>query len=193
MQEYLDKLEQMIESKNLYQFCVFPDVKPFKIIKKDKEEMIKILKKNPEKYADRKIAIITLTPVPSGFKKNDYIFIIHIKVLIIYEDGSFNKRQDDSWGLSLKYLSEDLEKYPFSMKNLEKIVNLVYKRKIASEFGGMYYDHFKKLLKKMSDKNPKKTSRIKSKKSIKSSLKKYKKSKSSKKSLKRTKKSKKYY
>jgi len=193
MQDYLDKLERMIESKNLYQFCVFPDVKPFKIIKKDKAEIKTVLKKNPEKYADRKIAIVTLTPVPSGFKKKDYIFIIHIEVLIIYEDGSFNKRQDDSWGMSLKYMPEDLEKYPFSMKNLEKIVNLVYKRKITSEFGGMYYDNFKKALKKMSDKKPKKISRIKSKKSVKSSSKKYKKSKSSKKSLKRTRKSSKKY
>jgi len=178
----------MIETKNIEQFCVFPDVKPFKIIKKDKAEIKKVLKENPEKYADRKIAIVTLTPFPSGFKKKDFIFIIHIEVLIIYEDGSFNKRQDDSCGMSLKYMPEDLEKYPFSMKNLEKIVNLVYKRKITSEFGGMYYDNFKKALKKMSDKKPKKISRIKSKKSIKSSSKKYKK-----KSLKRTRKSSKKY
>ena len=192
MEDYLDNLKKMIDSKNLEQFCVFPDVKPFKIIKKDKVEIKKVLKENPEKYSGRKVAIVTLKTDPKGFKKNDDIFSISVGIYIIYEDGSFNKRQDDSWGLLLRYLPEDLEKYPFSMKNLEKIVNLVYKRKIASEFGGMYYDHFKKLLKKMSDKKPK-TSRIKSKKSIKSSLKKYKKSKSSKKSLKRTKKSKKYY
>jgi hypothetical protein len=188
MEDYLDKLERMIQSKNIEQFCVFPDVKPFKIIKKDKAEIKKVLKENPEKYSGRKVAIVTLKTDPKGFKKNDDIFSIGIGIYMIYEDGSFNKRQADSWGLLLKYMPEDLEKYPFSIKNLEKIVNLVYKGKIASEFGGMYYDHFKKLLKKMSDKKSKKISRIKSKKSIKSSLKKYKK-----KSLKRTRKSSKKY
>ena len=79
MQDYLDKLERMIESENLYQFCVFPDVKPFKIIKKDKAEIKKVLKENPEKYANRKIAIVTLTPVPSGFKKKRlYIYFSYI-------------------------------------------------------------------------------------------------------------------
>lgn len=170
MEDYLNKLRETIFNKKLTQFCVFPDVSTFKIIKKDKAEIRKILKENPEKYAGRKIAVITLKTVPSGFKKKDYIFIIHIDVLIIYEDGSFNKRQDDSWGLSLKYLSEDLEKYPFSMKNLEKIIKLVYKRKITSEFGGMYYDHFKKLLKNLSGTPSKQSNRIK-KNSTKSSLK----------------------
>jgi hypothetical protein len=149
MEEYLDKLKIMISDKKLSQFCVFPDVKPFKIIKKNKNEIIKILKKSPKKYVDRKIAIVTLKPIVSGFKKKDYIFRINIEILIIYEDGSFNKRQADGWGLSVKYLSKDLEKHPFSMKNLEKIVNLVYKRKITSEFGGMYYNDFKKAVKNL--------------------------------------------
>ena len=48
MNEYLDILERMIETKNIQQFCVFPDVKPFKIIKKDKEEIIEIMKRNPK-------------------------------------------------------------------------------------------------------------------------------------------------
>jgi len=183
MQDYLDKLERMIESKKLNDFCVFPDVKPFKIIKKPISEMVKIMRENPDKYADREIVVVRLDTNKSGFKSKGYIFMVSVTNYQIYEDGRINKKHNDSWGISINYMADDLEKHPFKMRNIEKIIKLVNKGDLTSDITGVSYNQFEKKLEYIKKK--KEASRIKVKRSIKSSLKKYKKSKSSKKSSKK--------
>jgi hypothetical protein len=149
MENYLDRLKDMINAKNIKQFAVFPDLKTFKIIKKDKKEIIKMLKENPEKYVDRNIAIVKLLPRPSGFKRKSDIFAIDIEIYKIYDDGTIDISTGDSWGLLLRYMSDDLEKYPFKMTSLEKIIKLVYKRKITSQIGGLYFKEFQDILRNL--------------------------------------------
>ena len=170
MEDYLNKLERMIESKNLQQFCVFPDVKPFKIIKKPIPEMVKIMKENPDKYADREIVVVRLNTDKSGFKLKEYIFSLSITNYQIYENGRINKTSNDSWGVSIYYMPDDLEKHPFKMRNIEKIIKLVNKGDLRSDFSGFTYNQFEKQLEYIKKK--KQASRIKVKKSIKSSIKK---------------------
>jgi len=149
MEEYLKKLREKIHEKNIEQFAVFPDLKTFKIIKKKKAEIRKMLKEKPERYAGRKIAIISLIPRPSGFSQKDDIFAIDVEIYKIYDDGSIDRSSGDSWGLLLRYMPDDLEKYPFKMTSLEKIIKLVYKRKIVSQLGGLYFKEFQSLLRKL--------------------------------------------
>jgi len=196
MEDYLNKLERMIESKNLQQFCVFPDVKPFKIIKKYGEEVEKMILKNPKKYAGRKLAIVFLNTNKRGFKEKKHIFSIGVSIYKIYNDGSIDQVPSDNWGFSLNYMPEDLEKHPFKMSNIEKIVKLVDKKYLTSEFLGISYDRFEDKLnyikekygkKKEANRTSKITSKRTSKKSSKRTLKKISK-KSSKKYIKKSRK-----
>ena len=180
MEEYLKTLGETIQKKGLSQFCVFPDDKPFKIIKKDRDEIKQILKKSPSKYAGRKIAVITLNTRKSGFQDNKHIFSIAVHIYRISEDGLIAHNSYNDWGLLLFFMEEDLENHPFTMKRLEKIVNLVNKRKIESGLFGITYSEYEKDIQKLKDKK-KKASRTKK-------LSKKYKSKSSKKTIKRSKK-----
>ena len=159
MEDYLQKLSDMIESKNLKHFCVFPDEKTFKIIKEHRDDMKKIMKKNPKRYADRKLASVALNIRKSGFKDNKHIFSINTDIYEIYEDGGISKTPYDSWGLLLKYMPDDLEKHPFNMKSLEKIIKLVYKRQITSQLFGITYKEFEEDIEKLKENRKKKASR----------------------------------
>ena len=185
MDEYLDILKNMIDSKNIQQFCVFPDVKPFKIIKKESDEIKEVIKKNPKKYAGRRVAVITLYVKKDGLKKNKDIFSISISVSNIDDKGNVGKTSKDTWRVSIRYMADDLEKHPFKMTTVEKLVKLVDKKLIVSDFGGISYQRLeeklenirnsvakkkssrtktsKKLSKKSSKKTSKKISKITSK------------------------------
>lgn len=155
MQEYLDSLKEAIKEKKMGQFCVFPDLKTFKIIKKSEKEMFKIMQEKPAKYAGRKLAVVTLSTDKTGFKDNDTIFATDISIYTIYEDGKVGKVSGDGWRLLLKYLPEDLENHPFRMKSLERIIKIVYKRYVTSMFVGMYYSDFEKSLERLKNKKNK--------------------------------------
>jgi len=185
MNEYLDILERMIETKNIQQFCVFPDVKPFKIIKKDRDEIKEVIKKNPKKYAGRRVAVVSLVVNKDGLKNNKNVFSIGIAVNNIDDEGNVGKYSKDTWRVSIRYMADDLEKHPFKMTTVEKLVKLVDKKLIVSDFGGISYQRLeeklenirnsvakkkssrtktsKKLSKKSSKKTSKKISKITSK------------------------------
>jgi hypothetical protein len=118
------------------------------------------MKKNPKKYAERKLAVIALHTTKSNFRDNSDIFAISIYIYEIYEDGGIDKTPYDSWGLLLKYMPDDLEKHPFNMKSLEKIIKLVYKRQITSQLFGITYKEFEEDLEKLKENRKKKASRI---------------------------------
>jgi hypothetical protein len=163
MEEYVDVLGKVLEKKNLNRFAVFPDVKPFKIIKpkrgRIKTEIKEILLKNPKKYGGRFVAIVGLDTYPKGFKEKNEIFDVHITIYYIHENGTIDKYLGDSWILYIKYLPDDLEKHLFKMKDVEKFMKLVYKRKILSSSMGMFYKEFEKEYNKL--KEIKKTKKIK--------------------------------
>ena len=146
MDEYLDILKNMIDSKNIQQFCVFPDVKPFKIIKKDEEDLIEIIKKNPKKYDGRHLAVITLTVSKRGLKKKEHVFSIGIHIGTIDEDGTISDVPSKNWGVLLKYMPEDLEKHPFKMSDVKKMVDLVDKKYLKSDFLGIFYKKYEEKL-----------------------------------------------
>jgi len=161
MEDYLQKLSDMIRTKKISQFSVFPDDKTFKIIKKDKTEINKTFKANPAKYETKYVATVTLSTIPNNIKRNDTIFSIAIDIYLV-EDGRRNESK--SWGLLLKYRPNDLEEHPFKMKLIEKMIQWVYKKQVTSGFDGLYYDEFEKKLDILKNKYKKKASRTKSSK-----------------------------
>jgi len=167
MEEYLKILKKQIFDKKLEQFAVFPDLQTFKIVKKDEEEIVELMKKNPKKYAGRKVAIILFQFTPDGFKKNENIFSIGIDVYLIEKDGSLTENPNNIASLYLKYRADELEKHPFKIKMLEKLVKLVKDRYIGSNFIGTYYTEFEKQLAELKKIYIKKANRIKSKKTSK--------------------------
>lgn len=176
MDEYLKTLKEVIDKKKIKRFCVFPDVSPFKIIKKNSTEMRKIIKANPEKYKGRFLISIGLDCYPNNFNNNKGIFDIHITVYRIHDDGLVDKYLGDSWLLYIKYLPEDLEKHPFKMKNVEIMMKLAYKRKVETPSNGIFYRDFEEDLAKLKER------KIKNKRSVKRTK------KNSKKSVKKSKK-----
>jgi hypothetical protein len=151
MEEYLIKLKKTIFDKDLEQFCVFPDLKTFKIIKKSEKEMVKIMKEKPEKYAGRQIAIILLQFFPDGFKKNKDVFGISIRVCLIEKNGSLTKNTRNISSLYIRYRPHELEKHPFKIKNLEKMIKWVQYRYVESNFMGIFYDELEVKLDKLKE------------------------------------------
>jgi len=175
MDEYLKKLGDTLETKNINRFAVFPDVSPFKIIKpkrdRIKEEMREILLKNPKKYEGRFVAIVGLETYPERLKDKEkrHIFTIHITIYRIHENGTIDKYLGDSWILFIKYYLEDLENHPFKMKDVEKFMKIAYKRKILSSSMGMFYKEFEKKYNKLKEDKKKKNLKRSIKKSKKQS------------------------
>jgi hypothetical protein len=167
MEEYLKILDDELTKKNIHRFATFPDVKPFKIIKakrgRIKEEIQEMLLKNPKKYAGRHIAIVGLETYPEGFitkhgrlfkpKKDNTIFSVFFTIYRIHKDGQIDTYSGDSNTLRLDYLPDDLEKHPFKIKNINTIIQLVYKKKIlATPMGiSVMYKEFEKEYNKLKE------------------------------------------
>jgi len=150
MTDYLKNLDEKIKEKGLRNFCVFPDLKTFKIIKKNQDQMVKLMKKNPEKYAGRHLATISLDVTLKGLKDNGDVFTIIIHIYKIYDNGDTNIVASDNWKLYLKYRQDDIEQHPFKIKNLHKLIDWTYNKKTLSHsIFGMYYDELEKDLKRL--------------------------------------------
>ena len=149
MEEYLKKLDEKIKEKGLTNFCVFPDLKTFKVIKKNQDQMVKIMKKNPEKYAGRHLANIILDVKFKGLKQNGDVFTIIIYMSKINEDGDIDITTT-GWRLYLKYRPENIEQHPFKIKNLQKLIDWTYNKKtVTHSLFGMYYDELDERIKRL--------------------------------------------
>jgi hypothetical protein len=150
MTDYLKNLDEKIKEKGLRSFCVFPDLKTFKIIKKNQDQMVKLMKKNPEKYAGRHLAKISLDVNFKALKHNGDVFTMIIRISKIDNDGEIEGFGSDSWRLFLKYRQDDIEQHPFKIKNLQKLIDWTYNKKtITHSLFGMYYDELEKDLKRL--------------------------------------------
>jgi len=150
MEEYLERLDEKIKEKGLRNFCVFPDLKTFKIIKKTGTQMEQIMKKNSEKYTGRHLAEITLDVDFKAFKKNEDAFTIIIRICDIDSNGEINNFGSNCWQLYLKYRPNDIMNHPFKIKNLHKMIDWTYNKKTVSHsIFGMYYDEFEKDIKRL--------------------------------------------
>jgi len=148
MADYLKNLDEKIKEKGLRNFCVFPDLKTFKIIKKNQDQMIKIMKKNPDKYAGRYFAEVILDVKLRGLKNNEEVFTTIIYISKINKEGDIDI-SSPGWRLFLKYRLEDIERHPFKIKNLQKLIDWTYNKKITTKLFGMYYDEYEKNLNRL--------------------------------------------
>jgi hypothetical protein len=149
MADYLKNLDEKIKEKGLRNFCVFPDLKTFKIIKKNQDQMVQIMKKNPEKYAGRHLANIILDVKIKGLKNNEEVFTTIIYLSKINKEGNVDI-SSPGWRLFLKYRQDDIEQHPFKIKNLQKLIDWTYNKKtVSSSIFGMYYDELDERIKRL--------------------------------------------
>ena len=149
MTDYLKNLDEKIKEKGLRNFCVFPDLKTFKIIKKTQDQMIKIMKKNPDKYAGRYFAEVILDVKLRGLKNNEDVFTTIIYISKINKEGNVDI-SSPGWRLFLKYRQDDIEQHPFKIKNLQKLIDWTYNKKtITHSLFGMYYDELDERIKRL--------------------------------------------
>jgi hypothetical protein len=151
MDEYLDKLKKEIEKKNIKSFWVFCDSDEFKIIKKTTADIKNKLKNNPKKYNDINIANVNLSVRKKGLLDNDWVLGIKIEIYEI-NNGLINQSPNDSWGLTIKYTSDDLNERPFKIQDVEKLIDIVNEKIVLSTFDGIYYKEFIKRIKKYKSK-----------------------------------------
>ena len=150
MTDYLKNLDEKIKEKGLRNFCVFPDLKTFKIIKKNQDQMVKLMKKTPEKYAGRHLAVVFIDVNFKGLKNNEDVFTMIIRISKIDNDGEIEGFGSDSWRLFLKYRQDDIEQHPFKIKNLQKLIDWTYNKKtVSSSIFGMYYDELDERIKRL--------------------------------------------
>jgi len=126
---YLNKLQEQIEEKDLYDFWIFPENKSFKKIPKTFEEMEEILAKKPEVYGKRKIVYITL-----HFHQNEKDDSLHRKTGnwfgIIINGYNIDKNGKliigrKKFGGHISWKTDDFAITKFSFKLIERIVKLV--------------------------------------------------------------------
>jgi hypothetical protein len=152
MEDYLEKLKNQIEKKNIKSFWVFTEYDEFKPLKKTKKDIIEKLKKYPKKYGSQNIANVTLTVRINGLKKNDWIFAIKIDIYEIDENGLINQSPNDTWSLLLKYNSDELTERPFNMDDIENMISIVNEKLILTSMDGIHYSNFLKKIKKLKNK-----------------------------------------
>jgi hypothetical protein len=152
MEDYLEKLKNLIEKKNIKSFWVFTNNDEFKPIKKTKKDIIEKLKKYPNKYGSQNIANVTITIRLNGLKKNDWIFAIKIDIYEIDENGLINQSPNDTWSLLLKYNSDELSNRPFDMNDIENMISIVNEKLIITSLDGIHYSDFIKKIKKLKNK-----------------------------------------
>jgi hypothetical protein len=153
MEQFIERIKKTLVNKNIKSFWVFPDSENFKIIKRTKDIVVNNLKLAPKKYNNVNIANVTLTTREKGISDGDWVFGIKIDVYEV-NNGKINQFPNDSWGLTVKYYTDDLQDYvsgnkTFDLKNIiRNMVYLVDEKIILSTFDGITYKEFVERVKK---------------------------------------------
>lgn len=152
LEEYIVKLEKLIDDKELDNFWVMCDRVDFKPLKKSQGWTYKIIKKmlkeKAQYYANKKIANINLYTNPKAVQEDKDVFSIRIIIFEIDEDGKINKDEYDNWGFMVNYKLKDLGVRKFKMKDVEKMMRLCAEKTLRSDaFNGISFTNMMKRLK----------------------------------------------
>jgi hypothetical protein len=131
MEEYLIKLEDDLAKKKLDDFWVMIN-NEFKVIKKTKTEVKKMLKENLESYKDKQIANIRLFIRKAGLDDNSWIFAIKITIYEINNDGKIDTTSNSTWGVYIRYNIEELRNNKFKLNELQSLVKKVASKQLTS-------------------------------------------------------------
>lgn len=131
---YLDNLKDQMDEKNVLWFWAFPDRSGFKKYKNlSYDEMQTYIKKNPEKYANRKIANFSLIMYhrskDTSYKEAGILFGVGIVMYPIKLNGDLDKKK--AWGCDFMWTLKDFKLTKFSLKLLERVMIALADKKMT--------------------------------------------------------------
>lgn len=141
--EYMEKVDEFIQEKKLYNFWVFPDEKGFKnrITDMNSKDIKQMIKKDLDKYKGRIVCQLTMrtnhkdpsslpmkAETPHGEKIPIYMHG-QIMVFKILDDG--NIKELPKTGVVFGWRKEDFEVTKFSLKLLERLVRITASKKYS--------------------------------------------------------------
>ncbi len=154
IKEYMKKMDAKMKENDLYSFWIFSDTGFKKKIRgKTYEDIEKMTKKSPEKYAGKAVLHVKLMPLHEDYTsipgKNGAWLTINISSFPIGKKGEL--LNDDSWGIGIQWKEEDLKIGKFTFKMLEHLADLTYKKKleISGSFGLRFKDFLNSLKRKL--------------------------------------------
>lgn len=152
MDEYLQKLADLIETKDMERFWILCDRSDFKPIRKSKSDIKTMLKEKKNHYKGKKIAYISLYCNLKAIKDQSLkAFVITIHIYEINDNGEIDKTGFDTWGLVINYKLEDLGKRKFKIKDLETLMRLCAEKNVRSEIlNGISFTNLMKKLDKLN-------------------------------------------
>lgn len=128
---HLESLTIQLEEKDIYTFWTFPDRTGFKkILNMSIEEMEKKIKKNPKRYAGRKISRILISPhhdenETSFNRKEDIWLSVRISVYQINDKSEMRSYENPSWSCTFIWETDDFKITKISLQLLERIMQVV--------------------------------------------------------------------
>jgi hypothetical protein len=141
---YLMRLEQKLYEKGLDEFWVLTDSEDFKPIKKEKNDIKRMLQEKAQYYRGKKIAKISLFVRKSGLIKKEWVFAVVVTVFEIHDDGSFETNRGMVGALKVSYLADDLQMKRFTLKDAVHMMRYAASREITSDsIAGMSYKKYK--------------------------------------------------
>jgi hypothetical protein len=154
LREYLKKVRAKIIDNHLHDFWVMCDRKDFKPIKDLTEAQLEEkIKEKAQYYIGKKIASIAIYVDPSkkAIKTDNILIRIPIVVMHVTEDAELEPIQFRS--VTVNYYKEDLDERKFYLKDVERMMRMVVKKKLKSDAlnGITMGEAIKKLAKKGID------------------------------------------
>lgn len=145
--EYVKNLDKQLTEKNLYSFCVFPELNGSsgfknKLKNVSGKEVKKIIKDNPGKYSY--MACINLNTLHDGRNsipgKAGVWITASIPITPIDKDGNLMTKK--GWGINMHWKEEDLKITKFSIKLMEVLVNAAvnHKLSLAGTYGVPFHE-----------------------------------------------------
>lgn len=136
---HLDSLAEQLQEKELHSFWAFPDRATFeKTNKTSVAQMEKKIKKNPKRYANRRVARIMICShhdekETSFYRKEDIWLTVAINIYQINDKADMQGRDNPSWGCTFIWETEDFKITKISLRLLERIMKIVATKEITCE------------------------------------------------------------
>ena len=138
--EYLNKLREKIENKDLEVFWLMVDREDFKPLKNYSDKQLKeLLKKKIKYYEGKRIANVKIfvKNKESYIKKNDSLVELVFDIRKISDRGFLN---DTGLSLLVKYYQDDLDKKKPTLKDVQRFMKLCADDILGSTvIGGLKY------------------------------------------------------
>lgn len=167
IETYYNTLEEVIKEKKLNNFWLIYGKSEFKPILLTREQIKKKVKEKKDQFKNKYICnvklLFSLVDNFNNLDKNKKVFMIHIYIYKINEDGVFDTGFRDTWTLSILYNADELKNNHFTFDELTEMIQIAQKKKILTDLGGMSYTEWLERYNKLKKSKKSSSKRHKSK------------------------------